>query len=195
MRHYSNILQLVTHTTLERPVRHSQRDSLVNMAWPCTQYEVPMVCVQSQGFHGVVWCRSTLFPVLPSWGFLPGTWVEVPYLGVWKGPRLMCAWVTGWCVWSSICPSDLMGLMFGKSIAPHRTTAGSWCRQDMLWPLQHTRDSVYRTECTDFFFSCTMWEIDSQLEWLFFFFLSLAKCWLYCDLWLTCEASGEIRSF
>lgn len=100
--------------------------------------------------------------------------------------HLMCAWVTGWWVWSSICPSDLMGLMFGKSIAPHRTTAGSWCRQDMLWPLQHTRDNVYRTECTDFFL---LHNVRNWLPtWVTFFFLSLAKCWLYCDLWLTCKA-------
>lgn len=84
------ILQLVTHTTLERPVRHSQRDSLVNMAWPCTQYKVPMVCVQSQSFHGVVWCRSTLFPMLPSWGFLPGTWVKFLIWGSGKVPFDVC---------------------------------------------------------------------------------------------------------
>lgn len=169
MRHHSNILQLVTHTTLERPVRHSQRDSLVNMAWLCTQYKVPMVCVQSQGFHGVVWCRSTLFPMLPSWGFLPGTWVEVPYLGVWKGPI--------WCV---------LGWQAGACEALSvQVTWWDWCLGNQLLPTEpQLVANAVRTCCGLFstpgtvsigqnaliFFSCTMWEIDSQLEWLFFFF-------------------------
>lgn len=58
--------------------------------------------------------------------------------------------VVGLCMWGSIWPGGTS--MFGKSTIPHRTTAGSWCHQGMLWPLQCPRDSVYRTELTDSFF-------------------------------------------
>lgn len=32
MRHYSNVLQILTHRSLDPPVKHLRRDSLVHMA-------------------------------------------------------------------------------------------------------------------------------------------------------------------
>lgn len=44
MRHYSNILQLAIQRSLDPPVRHLQRESLVHMAWLCAQYSVHGMC-------------------------------------------------------------------------------------------------------------------------------------------------------
>lgn len=164
MRHHSNILQLVTHTTLERPVRHSQRDSLVNMA-------------SVQSAHGVCseprlsWSRMVQKYPLSNAPFLrlPTWYLGVPYLGVWKGPI--------WCV---------LGWQAGACEALSvQVTWWDWCLGNQLLPTepQLVADAV-RTCCglfstpgtvsigqnaLIFFFSCTMWGIDSQLEWLFFF--------------------------
>lgn len=141
-----------------------------------------MVCVQSQGFCEVIWCRNTLFPLFPFWGFLPGTWVKAQdsqvrwvELLIWGFGKVPIQCVYRW-QWSGLVNVSLYlskwpggTLMCGKSTVIHRITAGSWCHQSMLWPLKCTRDSVYRTELNDSSFSCTTWEVWHPTEWLYFF--------------------------
>lgn len=163
MGHCSNILQLLTHTSLEPAERHLQGHSLVHMAWLCAN-KVSVVCVQSQGFSEVIWCRNDSFQC---------SLLEAPYLVPWWEHMLARAGVgsslfgglnrspfrvflgdsgVGLYTRDFIRPSGPNGTLYlGNQLSPQNH---SWLRasghQDCV--LFGAPGTVSKTECTDSFF-------------------------------------------